>query len=106
MDSFTQAVVKHKKIIFFAFVVASVICAGLATLVPVNYNTVDYLPGDAQSTIAIKVMEEELGGELPNARVMLANVTIQDALVYKEKLAAIDGVESVSWLDDMIGLTH
>lgn len=104
MDSFTQAVVKHKRIIFFAFVVASVICAALATLVPVNYNTVDYLPGDAQSTIAIKVMEEEFGGELPNARVMLANVTILEALEYKEKLAAIDGVESVSWLDDMIGL--
>ena len=35
---------------------------------------------------------------------MLANVTILEALVYKEKLAAIDGVESVSWLDYMIGL--
>lgn len=104
MEYFSQAIIKHKKSVLLAFVIASVIGGILTTQVSVNYNTVDYLPEDAQSTIAIKVMEDEFGGELPNSRVMLTNVTMLEALEYKEKLAAIDGVTTVSWLDDIVGL--
>ena len=35
---------------------------------------------------------------------MLTNVSITEALDYKEKISAIDGVLSVTWLDDIIGL--
>jgi hypothetical protein len=49
-------------------------------------------------------MEDEFGQALPNARVMLSDVTIQEALDEKEKIAAIDGVTAVSWLDDAVGL--
>lgn len=104
MNLFSQAVIKHRKSIFLAFVIASLFGGILITQVSVNYNTVDYLPEDAQSTIAIKVMEKEFSGEMPNSRVMLTNVTIMETLEYKEKLAAIDGVASVSWLDDIVGL--
>jgi len=65
---------------------------------------VDYLPKDAQSTTAIQIIKDEFDGEFPNARVMLTNVSIIEALEYKEKIAEIDGVASVSWLDDIIGL--
>jgi len=104
VDNFSRAVIKHKKSVLFAFLIASVIGGILTALVSVNYNTVDYLPPDAQSTKAIKVMEAEFGGELPNSRVMLTNVTILEALEYKEKLAAIDGITSANWLDDIVGL--
>jgi predicted RND superfamily exporter protein len=49
-------------------------------------------------------MKDEFGGEMPNARVMLTGVSIQEALEYKEKIEAIDGITSISWLDDIIGL--
>jgi predicted RND superfamily exporter protein len=65
---------------------------------------VDYLPEDSQSTIALKIMEEEFTQAVPNARVMLYEVTLQEALEYKEKLEAIDGVTEVIWLDDVINL--
>lgn len=104
MGKFSEAIIKHKRSVLFAFVIASVIGGILTTLVSVNYNTVDYLPEDAQSTIAIEVMEVEFGGEMPNSRVMLTNVSILEALEYKEKLAAIDGVTSVNWLDDIVGI--
>ncbi|MFS0671613.1 efflux RND transporter permease subunit [Ornithinibacillus sp. 179-J 7C1 HS] len=72
--------------------------------VSVNYNMVDYLPEDAQSTKAMELMEQEFEGAVPNTRVMINNVTIQEALTMKEKLASIDGVSDVTWLDDAIDI--
>lgn len=104
MDKFSHAVIKHKKIVLIAFIVTAIISAIFSLLVSVNYDMVDYLPKDAQSTTAIKIMENEFGGEMPNARIMLTGVSIQEALEYKEKIEVIDGVRSISWLDDIIGL--
>ncbi len=104
MDKFSQAVIKHKKSVLIVFLIVAVLSAVFSSAVSINYDMVDYLPKDAQSTAAIKIMEKEFGGEMPNARVMLTGVSIQEALEYKDKIAAIDGVTSISWLDDIIGL--
>lgn len=76
----------------------------LQFFVSVNYNMVDYLPDNAPSTEAIEVMEEEFEGAIPNANVMIYDVSIQEALVYKEKLESIDGVTDVIWLDDVMDI--
>mgnify|MGYP001420208303 FL=1 len=104
MDRFSQAVIIHKKWILAAFMIAAVLGGMLSVFVPVNFNTVDYLPSDAQSTTAIRIMKDEFGGEMPNARVMITNVSIHEALDYKAKIAATEGVADVSWLDDVVGL--
>ncbi len=104
METFFESIVKHKKTVLSVFLVVAVISAILIPLVPVNYNIVDYLPKDAQSTVAIEVIKDEFGDELPNAKVLLTNVSITEVLEYKEKLSAIDGVASVTWLDDIVGL--
>jgi hypothetical protein len=65
---------------------------------------VDYLPDNAQSTEALEVMEEEFDGSIPNTSVMIYDVTIQEALVYKQKLEKIDGVSDVVWLDDVMDI--
>lgn len=104
MDKFSYIIIKHKKSVLITFLIIAVISAVFSRLVSVNYKMVDYLPKDEQSTTAIKIMESEFGGEMPNARIMLTNVSIQEAFKYKEEIAAIDGVTSVSWLDDIIGL--
>ncbi|NLM76014.1 MAG: MMPL family transporter [Clostridiaceae bacterium] len=104
MDKVFNLIIQHKKTVLFIFLLAAALCAVLALKVPVNYNLVDYLPKDAQSTTAIELIKDEFEGDLPNARVMLTNVSITEALDYKEKISAIDGVLSVTWLDDIIGL--
>lgn len=84
--------------------ILSIICS-LATLtVSVNYDMTDYLPEDAQSTIAMEIMEEEFEGSVPTNRVMINDVTIQESLAFKKELAAIDGVSDVTWLDDAIDI--
>ncbi|WP_077065124.1 efflux RND transporter permease subunit [Gracilibacillus massiliensis] len=72
--------------------------------VSVNYDMADYLPEDAPSTNAMDLMEEEFDSGVENARVMLEDVTVQEALEYKAELEAIDGVSEVTWLDDAIDI--
>ena len=103
MKKAANIVINHKRPVLIVFVVLTVICAVASLTVSINYNMVDYLPKDAQSTQAINVLKEEFGDELPNARVMIHDVTVLEALSYKEKLAAVDGVTSVTWLDDVTG---
>ena len=100
MDHYTRFVVKHRKIIIMIFVLIAAVCAFLSTMVGVDYKFADYLPDDAQSTVALDTMNKEYDQEVPNVRVMIKDVSIAQALKYKEKLENIDGVQEVNWLDD------
>jgi uncharacterized protein len=104
MINIASRIIKHKKAVLIAFVLATVISIVAQFFVSVNYNMVDYLPEDAQSVQAMDIMEEEFTGAVADTRVMVTDVTIQEALEYKEKLSAIDGVSDVMWLDDMVDL--
>lgn len=105
MKQFYHGVVKGRKAIFAFFLTAAALCFLMKGLVEVNYDINDYLPRDASSTVALDVMEEEFDGGIPNARVMIQNVTIPEALEYKEKLEAVEGVTDVTWLDDALDVT-
>ena len=104
MDHYTKFILKHRKMIIIVFLIVTVICAGLSTLVGVNYNFADYLPKDAPSTNALNVMEEEYSQPIPNMRVVVYDVSIPDALEYKEKIEKAEGVKEVTWLDDSIDI--
>ncbi|MGN0814633.1 MAG: RND family transporter [Candidatus Coproplasma sp.] len=102
MQKFYSRLLKHPIVIIVIFAVLTVVCALLQNLVGVNYDMTDYLPEDSPSTVAIEVMEDEFEGGIPNARVMIKNVSIAEALEYKEKIKDIDGVTAVTWLDDAV----
>lgn len=88
-------------IVFIVFALVSVV---VQFGVSVNYSMFDYLPKNAPSTIAIDVMEEEFAGDVDNTRVMIKDVSIQEALKYKESIEAIDGVSKLTWLDDAMDI--
>ena len=100
MDAYTNFITKHRKLIITVFAVAAVICAICSGFVNVDYDLVDYLPDDAASTKSLDIMNEEYNQAIPNARVLIYNVSVADALSYKEKMKSVDGVEEVNWLDD------
>ncbi|MGG1629884.1 efflux RND transporter permease subunit [Rossellomorea sp. NRS-1567] len=104
MINIASWIIKHKKAVLIAFILVTVLSTAAQFFVKVNYNMVDYLPDDAQSTQAMDIMEKEFTGDVPDTRVMVTGVTIQEALEFKEKLEAIDGVSDVMWLDDMVDL--
>lgn len=100
MRKFYEWIVEHTKTVLTAFLVLTVLSIFMKDLVEVDYDINDYLPEDAPSTVALDVMEEEFEGGIPNARVMINDLTIPQALEYKEKLKQVDGVSEVTWLDD------
>ncbi|WP_435645398.1 efflux RND transporter permease subunit [Butyricicoccus porcorum] len=100
MRRFYTAIVRHRKAVLCLFAVLAVICALCKQMVSVNYDMNDYLPEDTASTVSLDVMEEEFSGGIPNARVMIHNVSVPEALEYKQKLSEVDGVTDVMWLDD------
>ena len=74
MQKLCNFIVDKRKIFFVVFLVLSVVCAGLTTLVKVNYNLSDYLPDDSETKLALNVMEEQFT-TYGTAEVMVANIT-------------------------------
>ena len=101
MDRFIHFIIAKRKAVVATFLVAAVLCAAMIPFVKVNYDMADYLPPSAQSTKAVAIMEEEFAQDVPNANVLVRNVDVPRALALKDELAALDGVESVRWLDDV-----
>ena len=104
MRKFYSIVVRKRKTVICFFLILSIISFFMKSMVSVDYDINDYLPDDSPSTIAIDILGQEFEGGIPNARVMVSNVTIPQALDYKEKLEAIDGVSAVTWLDDSVDI--
>ncbi len=105
MTKFYRRIVNHQNLIITIFLI--LFAAGLVCkqFVAVNYDMNDYLPEKSPSTVALDLMDQEYSGGIPNARVMVENVTVPQALEYKEKLLAVDGVTDVTWLDDVANVT-
>ena len=105
MRKFYSMIIRHKAIALTFFMILFVVCAVCSRMVSVNYDINDYLPADTRSTLSIELLEAEFSGAIPNARVMVENVTVPQAMEYKARLAEIDGVTSVTWLDDAVDIT-
>lgn len=105
MSKFYRQVVGHTKLIIVIYLILFVVCAICKRFVAVNYDMNDYLPPESPSTQALNLMEQEYDGGIPNARVMVSDVTVPQALEYKEKISAVDGVTDVTWLDDTESVT-
>ncbi|MGN1119892.1 MAG: RND family transporter, partial [Oscillospiraceae bacterium] len=106
MNKFYKKVISHPVPMVVVFGLLLVFFALCKPLIPVNYDMNDYLPDDSHSTISLDVMEQEFDGGIPNARVMIKNVTLAQALNYKEQIKQVDGVTDVMWLDDSCDITQ
>ena len=98
-------IVEHRKWIMAVFLILVCICAISSKFISVNYDMNDYLPESSASTQALNIMEDEFEGGIPNARVMVSDLSVSEALQMKEKLENVDGVTDVTWLDDVEEIT-
>lgn len=104
MNTLAEKVIKHKRLILILFIMAILVSSVLSKMVSVNYDLISYLPADAHSTKSIEVMNEEFSKAPPNARILVENVSVPEALEIKNKISNIDGVVEISWLDDIQNL--
>ena len=104
MRKIYKPIVNNPIKIIVTFILLAVVGAVCKNYVSVNYEMADYLPSDSSSTVSLDLMKSEFDGGIPNARVMLKNVSVAQALEYKDKLKNTEGVDSVIWLDDSINI--
>lgn len=92
--------IKHPKTILIIYAVLIVISIISYPKIEVNYNINDYLPKKSESTVSLNKMKEEYDELIPNLRVMLEDVTINETLDMIKKIEDVPGVQNVVWLDD------
>lgn len=97
--------IKHPKTISIIYAVLIVISIISYPKIEVNYNINDYLPKNSDSTVSLNKMKEEYDELIPNLRVMLEDVTINETLDMIKKIEAVPGVQNVVWLDDFESVT-
>ena len=100
--AFYSKVVRYRKIIMVAFAVITVMSAMMYPKIYVDYDIINYLPQKSPSIVAMNLMKKEFDGDIPNVRIMLRDVDKKEALDYKRKIEAVDGVKSVMWIDTMM----
>ena len=61
MERFFRITLAHSRAVVALFLIVMLICACFIPFVRTNYNMVDYLPDDAQSTKAVQIMSDEFG---------------------------------------------
>lgn len=92
--------IKHPKTISIIYAMLIVISIISYPKIEVNYNINDYLPKNSDSTVSLDKMKEEYDELIPNLRVMLEDVTINETLDMIKKIEDVPGVQNVVWLDD------
>ncbi len=95
-------VTRRKRILVFCLILA-IFSAIKLPQVKVDYNLAHYVPSEAASTLALERVKQG-SVSLPNAQVMVKDVSITEALNYKSKLSKVAHVGKVFWLDDQVDL--
>lgn len=90
---------KHRVKIGVVFGIALIISFLLMPKVKVNYDLSEYITDDEPAKHALTTVREEFGMQ-GFAQLMLNDVTLIEAKNVKDKIAAVDGVDMVLWLDD------
>ncbi len=104
MEKMTAWIIKFRYALLAVFGILVVFSLLAMQTVPVNYDLAEYLPESAMTKRAISVMNEEFGYS-GMADVMVEDISISQALQIKEKLKSIEGVKTVTWLDDVTDVT-
>lgn len=106
MDRLIWGILNHRKAVVATFAALAVACACMIPFAKTNYDMVEYLPPEAQSTHAVAIMDEDFAQSMPNANVLVKNVSTAEAQVIKDEIEAVPGVEMVMWLDDVADLSQ
>lgn len=96
--SIVDGIINNKSLIekiFGILIVASIICI---PFVGVNYDLSEYLPSFAPSKQGLTLMEDQFGYP-GTARVMVGEVSLYEAKLYKDQIEKVDGVDMVMWAD-------
>ena len=89
-----------KRMLFFLIYIIAIIFSLIATdWVQVNNDITDYLPASTETREGLELMEDEFT-TFGSARVMVSNITFEDALEVQELIEGIEGVSGVTFTEE------
>lgn len=70
----------------------------------INYDLLTYLPKDLDSTQGQIILDEDFSSAA-TAMLIIEDMESKDVIKIKDKISNIDGVEKVTWVDDIVDTT-
>lgn len=98
MDKLINLILTRRTAVLLVFSVVTILSGLMIPKVNINYDLAEYLPDEMDTKKAITTYEKEFGYS-GLGDVMLKDVSIEKATEYKDKIASVEGVKTVLWLD-------
>ena len=105
IEKLARMIVRKRKLIGTLFIIAVIISLAQMPLVKINYDLSEYIPNSESSKQGMIKLKEEFAMQ-GFARIMINNVSLAEAKEYKDKIAKVDGVDTVIWLDDVVDVAR
>lgn len=100
MKKITDFIVNKRYFILITFIILSGISLYLGTKVNINHDIAEYLPDTSETRIGMDIMEANFAEvKSSSLNVMFKDLDNEEKLKIKEKIEAIDGVDSVNYED-------
>lgn len=90
----------------YILIIVSIITLISALLIPkvkTNYDLTNYLPEDSITITGLNTLEDEFGIH-SFIEMQLNDITVEQTLLLKSEILAVNHVESVIWIDDYVDL--
>lgn len=97
-------IAKHPKLILVIATVLLIPCILGYISTFVNYDIMSYLPDELRSVEGEVILDRSFG-YAANAFLVVQNAEPKDIKSMKEAISEVDGVTSVTWVDDLIDIT-
>lgn len=98
MQQVAALIVHRRKILFLVYLAILVFCLFSMGWVEVENDVTTYLPEDTETRQGLVAMNENFS-EFGSARVMVSNVTYETAETLQDEIAAVEGVDMVTFDD-------
>lgn len=96
-------IIEKRALIESIFVAGCIFSIIAMCFVNVNYDLTKYVPSYTQSSQGLDKMKEEFGYP-GTARLMIKDVSLYEAKMYKDQLDAVDGVDQILWCDTTVNV--
>lgn len=104
MRTFGNAVVKHRVLILVLALLLLIPSALGMAATRINYDMLDYLPGDMETVQGQNILLEDFG-KGAFSFVIVEGMPDRDVAALRERIGQVDHVESVLWYDSILDLS-
>lgn len=101
METFGKFIAKNRVAVIIVATILLMPALYAMSHTKVNYDLLSYLPDDLDTTKGQKIMEESFD-RVSTAFLVIEDMPSKDVAKIKEKITEIEGVESITWIDDIV----